>query len=157
MKKLILLSTLSLAIATMSLPAVAQGQEVRSSERTAPRISSTTGLRDRHYISLYTGPQPLSSITLRPQNFMEIGENIQIIDESGQKIDANVSREGDRYRINFAQPVAADTKLELSMRNINVGFGPQMPAGQVFLYEVAGNHVGLQQEIPYGLAQVRVY
>jgi hypothetical protein len=204
MKKLIWFSTLSLAMATMSLPAVAQGQETQPNtidrgtpgmnqpgqpntidggtpgmnqpgqpntidggtpgiiqpgrsdrfDSSAPRISSTTGLRDRHYISLYTGEQPLSHITIRPQRYMSIGENIQVMDQTGQRIDANVTREGDRYRVDFAQPIAADTKVEIGVRNFA---SDPMPAGRVFLYEVSGGHVGFQRDIPYGLARVQVF
>ncbi|TVP57053.1 MAG: DUF2808 domain-containing protein [Nodularia sp. (in: Bacteria)] len=154
MKKLICLSALSLAIATMGLPAIAQGQEVQYNQN-APRISSTSGLPDRHYISLYTGEQPLSSITIRPSEIMDLGDNIQVTDESGETIDAEVSREEDMVRINFAQPVPPATTLEIAM--MDVGFAPPMPAGEVFHYQISGNHVGLMREIPYGVARVQVF
>ncbi|WP_414551890.1 DUF2808 domain-containing protein [Anabaena sp. CCY 0017] len=154
MKKLICLSTLSLAIATMGLPAIAQGQQIQY-DKSAPRISSTTGLPNRHYIRLYTGEQPLSSITIRPSDFMELGENIRVTDEAGETIEAEVSQEEDRVKISFAQPVASGTTLEIAM--MDVEFAPPMPAGQVFHYQVYGNHVGLMREIPYGLARVQVF
>ncbi|MDB9316180.1 hypothetical protein [Nodularia spumigena] len=153
-KKLISLSTLSLAIATMNLPAIAQGQEIQY-DKSAPRISSTTGLPDRHYIRLYTGEQPLSSITIRPSDFMDLGENIQVTDEAGETIAAEVSKEEDRVKISFAQPVASGTTLEIAM--MDIGFAPPMPPGQVFHYQVSGDHVGFMREIPYGLARVQVF
>ncbi len=154
MKKLICLSTLSLAIATINLPAIAQGQQIQYNQ-SAPRISSTSGLPDRHYISLYTGEQPLSSITIRPSDFMDLGENIRVTDEAGETIEAVVSKEEDMVRINFAQPIPPATTLEIAM--MDVGFTPPMPAGQVFHYQVSGNHVGFMREIPYGLARVQVF
>ena len=154
MKKLICLSTLSLAIATMSVPAIAQGQQIQYDE-SAPRISSTSGLPDRHFISLYTGEQPLSSITIRPSDVMGIGENIQVTDESGQTIDAQVNTENDRVTINFAQPVAAGTTLEIAM--MDLAFTEPMPAGRVFHYQVSGEHVGMAREIPYGVARIQVF
>ena len=154
MKKLISLSALTLAIATINLPAIAQGQQIQYNQ-SAPRISSTTGLPDRHYISLYTGEQPLSSITIRPSEFSDIGENIRVTDEAGETIEAEVSREEDRVKISFAQPVASGTTLEIAM--MDLGFTPPMPAGQVFHYQVSGDHVGFQREIPYGLARVQVF
>ena len=154
MKKLICLSALSLAIATMSLPAMSQGQEIQY-DQSAPRISSTTGLADSHYISLYTGEQPLSSITIRPSEFMDLGENIQVTDDAGETIDAEVSKEEDMVRINFAQPVPPATTVEIAMRDL--GFALPIPAGGVFHYQVSGNHVGLQRDIPYGVARIQVY
>jgi hypothetical protein len=152
MKKLICLWTLSLAIASMGVPAIAQGQEIEY-DQNAPRISGTTGLTDRHYISLYTGEQPLSSVTIRPSELMDIGDNIQVTDESGATIDAEVSREEDSLKINFAQPVASGTNLEIAIRDL--GFVPT-PQG-VFYYQVSGDHVGFAHEVPYGLARVEVY
>jgi hypothetical protein len=154
MKKLICLSTLSLAIATMGVPAIAQGQQIQYDEST-PRISSTSGLPDRHFISLYTGEQPLSSITIRPSDFMDIGDNIQVTDEAGQTIDAQVSTEDDRVTINFAQPVAARTTLEIAMSDL--AFSEPMPAGGVFHYQVSGEHVGFARAIPYGVARIQVF
>ncbi len=154
MKKLISLSALTLAIATINLPAIAQGQQIQYNQ-SAPRISSTTGLPDRHYISLYTGEQPLSSITIRPSELIDLGENIRVTDEAGETIEAEVSREEDRVKISFAQPVASGTTLEIAM--MDLGFTPPMPAGQVFHYQVSGDHVGFQREIPYGLARVQVF
>ncbi|GAX35441.1 DUF2808 domain-containing protein [Nodularia sp. NIES-3585] len=154
MKKLICLSALSFAIATMGLPAIAQGQEIQY-DQSAPRISSTTGLPDRHYISLYTGEQPLSSITIRPSEFMDLGENIQVTDEAGETIEAVVSKEEDMVKINFAQPIPPATNLEIAM--MDLGLSPTMPAGEVFHYQVSGDHVGLMREIPYGLARVQVF
>ncbi|MDB9540036.1 DUF2808 domain-containing protein [Anabaenopsis sp. FSS-46] len=152
MKKLICLWTLSLAIASMGVPAIAQGQEIEY-DQNAPRISGTTGLTDRHYISLYTGEQPLSSVTIRPSELMDIGDNIQVTDESGATIDAEVSREEDSLKINFAQPVASGTNIEIAIRDL--GFVPT-PQG-VFHYQVSGDHVGFAREVPYGLARVEVY
>jgi hypothetical protein len=152
MKKLICLWTLSLAMASMGVPAIAQGQEIEY-DQNAPRISSTTGLTDRHYISLYTGEQPLSSLTIRPSELMDVGENIEVTDQSGATVDAQVSREDDRLKINFDQPVASGTTLEIAIRDL--GYVP-MTQG-VFHYQVSGNHVGFVGEIPYGLARVEVY
>ncbi|AFY35426.1 DUF2808 domain-containing protein [Calothrix sp. PCC 7507] len=154
MKKLICFSTLSLAIATMSLPSVAQGQQAQYSP-SAPRISSTNGYMDAHMISVYTGDQPLSFITVRPPDFISVGDRIQINDQSGQAIESNISREGNIIRVNFAQPIPPQTTLKITFADLSLSSGV-VPIG-VYNYEVAGGYPGFRQEIPYGLARVQVF
>ncbi|MEA5569396.1 DUF2808 domain-containing protein [Anabaena sp. UHCC 0399] len=197
MKKLIWFSTVSLAIATTSLPAIAQTQQIQpgqqyqpgqtiqpgqqyqpgqpmqpgqqqyqprqqqyqpgqpmSYDRTAPRISRTSGFRDTHYISVYTGEQPLSYVVVRPSELVSINnDNISITDQSGQNIDANISTEGDRIRINFAQPITPGSTLQIAFRNLAM----DTPNRNFYLYELAGGHIGYRREIPYGFAQIQVF
>lgn len=121
----------------------------------APKIKNTTALRDANYISLYTGSQPLAYVTILPPEYIAIGDNITVTDQSGQSIQANVTREGERVRINFAQPVAPGSTLEIALTDL--AFGYPYPSKSTFGYELAGGHVGFSREIPYGLAQFQVY
>jgi hypothetical protein len=149
-----LLSALSIAIATTVLPSVAQGQQAQYSSN-APRISSTTGYSDAHIISVYTGEQPLSFITVRPPDFISIGDRIQISDQSGQAIESNISREGDMVRINFAQPIPPQTTLQITLLDLAVS--PQVAISGVYNYEVTGGYADFKQQIPLGLARVQVF
>lgn len=210
MKKLILLSTVGLAIAATSLPVVAQTQDSPQTPGTqspelqtpgerqtpgtpspelqtpetktpgtqtpgvqpgtqqipqttpsadasfgAPRIKHTSALRDANYISLYTGSQPLAYVTILPPGYITIGDNVKVTDQSGQNIQANVTREGQKVKINFAQPVAPGSTLEIALTDL--AFGYPYPSKSTFGYELAGGHVGFSREIPYGLAQFQVY
>lgn len=194
MKKLLWLSTLGLAIAATSLPAVAQTQDSPQTPGTqspelqtpgerqtpgtqpptvqpgtqiqqttpsdqanysAPQIKSTSALRDANYISLYTGSQPLAYVTILPPDYISIGENITVTDQSGQNIQANVTKEGEKIRINFAQPVAPGSTLEIALTDL--AFGYPYPSKSTFNYELAGGYTGFNREIPYGLAQFQVY
>jgi hypothetical protein len=209
MKKLIWLSTVSLAIAATSLPVVAQTQDSPQTPGTqspelqtpgerqtpgtqtpglqtpdtpapgtqtpgvqpetqiqqttpsadasmgAPKIKGTSALRDANYISLYTGSQPLTYVTILPPDYIAIGDNITVTDQSGQNIQANVTREGEKVRINFAQPVAPGSTLEIALTDL--AFGYPYPSKSTFNYELAGGYTGFNREIPYGLAQFQVY
>lgn len=188
MKKLIWLSTVSLAIAATSLPVVAQTQDSpqtpglqtpntpvpgtqtpgvqpgtqmqqitpsANASMGAPKIKNTTALRDANYISLYTGSQPLAYVTVLPPDYVAIGDNITVTDQSGQNIQANVTREGEKVRINFAQPVAPGSTLEIALTDL--AFGYPYPSKSTFGYELTGGHIGFSREIPYGLAQFQVY
>ncbi|AUT00673.1 hypothetical protein CLI64_09835 [Nostoc sp. CENA543] len=195
MKKLIWFSTLSLAIATVSLPAIAQtqpvtpeqpvtpgqpitpeqpvtpgqpitpeqpvtpGQEYQSrptmsDDRTAPRISRTSGFANTHQISVYTGEQPLSYVIVRPSELVSVNNNdIEVTDQSGQRLDANISPEGDRLRLTFAQPVPPGSTIQIAFRNLTFNTLNR----NFYLYELAGGYTGYQRTIPYGFAQVQVY
>ncbi|BCL39184.1 hypothetical protein [Nostoc sp. MS1] len=209
MKKLLWLSTLGLAIAATSLPALAQTQDSPQTPGTqspelqtpgerqtpgtqtpntpapgtqipdtqtpavqpgtqiqpttpsadatysAPRIKGTSALRDANYISLYTGSQPLTYVTILPPDYISIGDNITVTDQSGQNIQAKVTREGDKVRVNFAQPVAPGSTLEIALTDL--AFGYPYPSKSTFNYELAGGYTGFNREIPYGLAQFQVY
>lgn len=154
MKNLIWLSTLSIAIATTVLPSVAQGQQAQYSP-SAPRISSTSGFSDAHSISVYTGEQPLSFITVRPPDYISVGNNIQISDQSGQAIESNISREGGMIRVNFAQPIPPQSTLRITFQDL--AFSPQVARLGVYNYQVAGGYAAFRQEIPLGLARVQVF
>lgn len=155
MKRLILLSSLSLAIATTCLPAQAQRQEL-SYDRTAPRISSTSGYDNTHTINVYTGMQPLSYLIVRPSDAVKVGDNIEVTDQSGRRVDTSISREEDRrIRINFSQPVPPGSTLNIAFRGID--FANSFPNRSFVYYEISGQHIGLSREVPYGLAQVQVY
>ncbi|MBD2253559.1 hypothetical protein [Nostoc parmelioides] len=121
----------------------------------APRIKHTSTSRTTNYISLYTGSQPLAYVTVLPQENISIGDNITVTDQSGQSINANVTREGERVRISFAQPVAPGSTLEIALTDL--AFGYPYPSKSTFNYELAGGHIGFNREIPYGLAQFQVY
>lgn len=155
MKRLILLSSLSLAIAATCLPAQAQRQEL-SYNSTAPRISSTSGYGSTHTVSVYTGMQPLSYLIVRPSDALKVSNDIEVTDQSGRRIDASITREDvNRVRINFSQPVPPESTLNIAFKNID--FANSFPNRSFVYYEISGQHIGLSREVPYGLAQVQVY
>ncbi|BBD58989.1 hypothetical protein NIES2109_17680 [Nostoc sp. HK-01] len=155
MKRLILLSSVSLAIAATCLPAQAQRQDI-SYNSTAPRISSTSGYDNTHTISVYTGMQPLSYLIVRPSDAIKVSDNIDVTDQSGRRVDTSITREDDRkIRINFSQPIPPGTNLNIAFRNID--FANAFPNRSFVYYDISGGHIGLSREVPYGLAQVQVY
>ncbi|MBD2596701.1 DUF2808 domain-containing protein [Nostoc spongiaeforme FACHB-130] len=155
MKRLILLSSLSVAIAATCLPAQAQRQDI-SYNNTAPRISSTSGYDSTHTITVYTGMQPLSYLIVRPSDALKVSNDIDVTDQSGRRVEANISRQDERMiRINFSQPVPPGTNLNIAFRNID--FTNAFPNRSFVYYDISGGHIGLSREVPYGLAQVQVY
>ncbi|QLE58780.1 DUF2808 domain-containing protein [Nostoc sp. TCL26-01] len=121
----------------------------------APRISATSAERNANYITLYTGSQPLSYVTILPPDYINIGEKIEVSDQSGQKIDANVTKEGEKVKISFTQPVQPGSTLNIAL--MDLAFGPPIPSKSTFNYELAGGYTSYKQDIPYGLAQFQVY
>lgn len=154
MKNLIWLSTMTIAIATIAMPSLAQVPQSQISGN-APRISSTSGYRDAHMISVYTGDQPLSFITVRPPDFISVGERIEVTDQNGQVLAANIVRENNRIRINFAQTIQPQSTLRITFTDLV--FAPEVAKSGIYNYEVAGGYPSFRQEISYGLARVQVY
>ncbi|WP_062294748.1 DUF2808 domain-containing protein [Nostoc piscinale] len=123
---------------------------------TAPRISSTSGYDSTHTITVYTGMQPLSYLIVRPSDALKVSNDIDVTDQSGRRVEANISRQDERMiRINFSQPVPPGTNLNIAFRNID--FANAFPNRSFVYYDVSGGYIGLSREVPYGLAQVQVY
>lgn len=149
--------TLAATIATANLSTVAVAQTVNY-DRSAPRIVSTDVDRSNsaHEITLYTGARPLSYLRITPPNDVQIGEDVQVMTESGREIEAFVFKsfsDNNQAILAFAQPVPARTTLEIVMDDVS----PVVPgAGAFFNYELAGKHLGLKRLIPYGIARFQV-
>jgi hypothetical protein len=160
MKKLIGLSALAIAISAAGVPVIAQAQVADPNtssdvqyDPSAPRITGAEGYEDTHYIGVYTGARPLSYIEIVPPEGVNLEENdIQAI-LSDRVIRTNVSKQGNRYRISFAEPVPARTTMQLALDDVDIE--PRANA-RIVNYRLAGKHVGLERAIPYGLARITV-
>jgi len=154
MKKLLYSTIFSLAVATASLPSIAQAQTVNY-DPSAPRIVSTDIDRNdrNHSITLYTGARPLSYVTITAPDNVSIDEGTQVTTESGRQIEAYLFRglkQDNQFVLAFAQPVPARTTLKITLQEVE----PTVPgAGNFFNYELAGKHLGLERLVPYGVAR----
>jgi len=72
---------------------------------------------------------------------------------SDRVVRTNVSKQGNRYRISFAEPVPARTTMQLALDDVDIK--PRASA-RIVNYRLAGKHVGLERAIPYGLARITV-
>jgi len=78
--------------------------------------------------------------------------NIDVVDEKGQKINTNVSVNGKTILLAFPEPVAPNTKFNIDLNKIqrrNLGNGS--------IYSFSAKEVGIDTEIPIGIASFRFY
>lgn len=79
-------------------------------------------------------------------------QDIDVVDEKGQKINTNVSVNGKTILLAFTEPVAPNTKLKIDLNKIkrrNLGNGSS--------YRFSATEVGIDAEIPIGMAWFRLY
>ncbi|BAY35485.1 hypothetical protein NIES2107_73970 (plasmid) [Nostoc carneum NIES-2107] len=111
----------------------------------------------RHTFRLHV-PQDSKAVT---QLLIKIPENvtlsnstqdIDVVDKKGQKINTNVSVNGKTILVAFAEPVAPNTKFDIELNKIkrrNLGNGS--------VYSFSAKEVGIDAEIPIGVAWFRLY
>jgi Protein of unknown function (DUF2808) len=78
--------------------------------------------------------------------------NIDVVDENEHKISANVSVNGKTILLAFPEPVAPNTKFGIDLNKIkrrNLGNGS--------VYSFSAKEVGINAEIPIGIAWFRLY
>jgi Protein of unknown function (DUF2808) len=111
----------------------------------------------RHTFRLHF-PQNSKAVTqllVKVPDNVTISNNIQdinVVDEKGQKIKTNVSINGKTILLAFAEPVAPNTNLEIDLNKIkrrNLGNGS--------VYTFWAKEVGIDAEIPVGVAWFRLY
>ncbi|AVH68205.1 DUF2808 domain-containing protein [Nostoc sp. 'Peltigera membranacea cyanobiont' N6] len=111
----------------------------------------------RHTFRLHV-PQNSKAVTqilVKVPDNVTISNNIHdinVVDEKGQKININVSVNGKTILLAFAEPVAPNSKLEIDLNKIkrrNLGNGS--------VYSFSAREVGIDAEIPIGVAWFRFY
>jgi hypothetical protein len=83
---------------------------------------------------------------------VSIPKEIDVKNQSNQKIDAKVSVNNRTALVVFAQPVPPETTLSINMRDVNT-----LGYSKTWIYRVYGKMVGLTSKIPLGPAWVQTY
>lgn len=79
-------------------------------------------------------------------------KNIDIVDENEQKINTNVSVNGKTILLAFTKPVTPNTKLEIDLNNVK-----RPTLANAAVYRLWAKEVGIDAEIPIGVAWFRTY
>ena len=108
----------------------------------------------RHTIRFHIpqGSSPLSQLNIDVPEGLRISDNIALTDKSGRKIDANISIMGNKVIVDFPQPIAPESKLKIELNNVRV-----RGVSNGWLYRVSAKLVGLEADVPIGIARIRVY
>ncbi|MEA5502542.1 DUF2808 domain-containing protein [Halotia wernerae UHCC 0503] len=78
--------------------------------------------------------------------------NIDVLDKNEHKINTNVSVNGQTILLTFTEPIAPKTKFDIDLKKIkrrNIGNGSA--------YKFSAKEVGIDAEIPIGVARFRLY
>lgn len=156
MKRLIYATTLTLAIVSLAPVAQAFGS-LRDSN--FPHLGNGGASPNNaripyatHYFEIHVQGKALSELSIDLPEGVSIPKKIEVKNQLGQKIDANVSINKRTATIAFAQPVSPETTLSINMRGINTsGYS------KTWVYQVYGKMAGLTSQIALGPAWVQTY
>ncbi len=142
MKKLI--STVAFTLIATSLPATAWGTG-KSDYPGGTHLFDSAAIPSNarfqnanHRFKVHVQKKPISELSIYLPEKVSLSKDIEVTDETGQKIDAQTSIDSGKATIAFAQPVSTDTVLRVNLRGIRTsGFE------QNWLYRVYSKPVGL--------------
>ncbi|MBA3922053.1 MAG: hypothetical protein H0X31_10290 [Nostocaceae cyanobacterium] len=102
-----------------------------------------------HFNVLVQGPA-LSELAIDLPEDVSIERGIAVTDQLGQKIPVTVSINSRKATIVFSQPVPAHTVVSIEMNGTTT-----VGLSRIWLYPIYGKMVGINAEIPLGLARIQ--
>ena len=156
MRKWIYIAAFSLAI-TSTVPAVfATGKpgDAKFSHlvdsAAYPDAASVRGAT--HEIEVHVHGENISELSIDLPEDVSIRKGIEVTNQSGKKIEANVSVNDRKATVVFSQPVAPETIVSIAMKGVDTpGYD------KIWHYRVYAKKVGLTAEIPLGTARIHTY
>jgi len=156
MKKLIYAAAFTVMLAS-NAPATVAGGAMQNAN--IPHIvgSAATPNKARfqgatHHFEVHVQGRALSSMTIDLPDDVKMRSGIEITNQSGQKIESQVSVNNRKATVVFAQPVSPDTTISINLRGIHTpGYSRN------WMYPIAGKIVGINTEIPLGTVLIQTY
>lgn len=90
----------------------------------------------------------LSQLFINTPSTVAVSNDIDVLDQNGQKLNINISVNGRKIIINFPQPVFSNTKLLIEFNKVK-----QPILGPASVYSFSAKLVGSSTEIPLGGAR----
>ncbi|MBW4624689.1 MAG: DUF2808 domain-containing protein [Brasilonema octagenarum HA4186-MV1] len=94
----------------------------------------------------------LSQLIIDTPSSVAVSNDIDVLDNSGQKININISVNGRRILIDFPEKVISNTKLLIEFNKVR-----QPTVGPASVYSFWAKAVGNDTEIPVGTAQFSTF
>ncbi|RCJ29966.1 hypothetical protein A6769_34510 [Nostoc punctiforme NIES-2108] len=94
----------------------------------------------------------LSQMTITVPQGLTVKNDIDLSDQSGKKIAANITVNGRTITIAFPQQVAPGTELKINLNRVLIS-----GTSNAWLYPVSVRLVGLNADIPVGVFRLRIY
>ncbi|WP_414567997.1 hypothetical protein [Nostoc sp. CCY 9925] len=105
-----------------------------------------------HEFQVHVQGQSLSELAIDLPDGVSINKGIEIQNQSGKKIDAQVSVNNQTATVIFSQSVEPQTTLLVKLQGVNTSF-----RNHVWLYRVYGKMPNLTAQIPLGTARIQTY
>ena len=154
MKRLIC-SAVALAL-TVPIAADYAGASIGSSPHIdgAVQFPQTRSRIVRHTIRLHIpqGSSPLSHLTIDVPKGLIVNKNITLTDDVKGKINADFSIVDNQIVVKISQPLASESKLKLVLNDVTI-----RGVSNAWLYRFSTKLVGVNGEIPIGVARIHVY
>lgn len=107
----------------------------------------------KYRFGLHVSGYPLSQLTIGIPERVRVSGSITVTDQSGQDIESSTAFEGNTAIVTFAQPVAPDTTLKVTLNGVRTS----TLSSQTWLFPVAGRGVEMTADIPLGIARIATY
>lgn len=156
-RTLVYAAVFSLAV-TASAPVV-YGSSITDISK-VPRIVSSVQFPQtrwrvvRHTIRLQI-PQnssALSQLSIKVPPGLTVSDQITVSDQSGEKLDTNIAIDGRKITMSFPKPVTSGAKLKIAMKGVKI-----VGISNAWLYPVSARLVGINADLPIGIARFRIY
>lgn len=147
MRKL-LFTGLAITLAQTSFAPFVEARSPHSAaHQNSARVQGAT-----HHFEYLVQKNALSELLIQIPEHLKISRGIDIQDQTGKTLNAKVSIDGKQALIAFDQPVPPNTTVSVRMRGIlTPGYA------RTWQYKLYGKFVGINQEIPLGLARIQTY
>jgi hypothetical protein len=157
-KTLIYAAVLSLAIVT-SIPADRTSAKVDDSKITnlenglqLPNINRWRLVKHTFQLHIPRNITALSQLIIDAPSTVAIGNDIDVLDRNGQKININVFVDSGRIIIDFPKKVITNTKLLVELNKVKQPiYGPDS------VYRISAKVVNRNIEIPVGIARFHTF
>ncbi|MEH2161521.1 MAG: DUF2808 domain-containing protein [Nostoc sp.] len=157
MKKLIHAVALTLTIASFS--SAAYGTPMKKNSRFPDIVGAVQFpqnkakiVRNSFKLEIPQDSRALSQMTIAVPKGLTVRNDIDLSDQSGKKIAANITVNNRTITIAFSQQVVPGTELNIDLNRVLIS-----GTSNAWLYPVSVRLVGLNADIPVGVFRLRIY
>lgn len=154
-----ILTYVASSIAVAALVSAAYANPVTDNGRVPHIVSSVQFPQSkwrivRHTFRLQIPQQsnPLSQLRIDVPVGLRVSSKISVSDQTGRKVDTNISVDGNKVLLAFPKPVPPGTELKIAIRDVKI-----LGRTNAWLYKVYARLVGIDADLPIGFARFRVY
>lgn len=94
----------------------------------------------------------LSQLNISVPNNLTVRDDINVSNQAGREIDTDISINGSKIVLAFSKPVAPGTRLRVAMNDVKISGRTKS-----WLYRISTRLVGIDADLPIGIARFRTY